>query len=76
MASRKRAGLQCRVFLFGSYVWGRPNACSDVDLAVIVPNEINVKTPNRVAAKISLHGLIPTDFILAARVDTLKGAAW
>ena len=53
-----------------------PNACSDVDLAVIVPNEINVKTPNRVAAKLSLHGLIPTDFIFATRVDTLKGAAW
>jgi predicted nucleotidyltransferase len=37
MASRIKAGLSCRVFVFGSSAWGRPNACSDVDLAVVVP---------------------------------------
>lgn len=63
MAARIKAGLQCRVFLFGSHAWGRPNACSDVDLAVIVSDQISVKNPNRIAAKLSLHGLIPTDFI-------------
>jgi len=31
MAGRIKAGMNCRVFLFGSYAWGRPNACSDVD---------------------------------------------
>lgn len=63
MATRIKAGLGCRVFLFGSYAWGRPNACSDVDLAVVVPDHFDQPKPARIAAKLSAHGIIPVDFI-------------
>ena len=36
LADKIKVGMNCRVFLFGSHAWGRPNACSDVDLAVII----------------------------------------
>ena len=63
MASRIKEGLACRVFVFGSYAWGRPNACSDVDLAVVLPDDSGVKYATRVAARLSQHGLIPIDVI-------------
>jgi predicted nucleotidyltransferase len=63
MAARIKAGMDCRVFLFGSYGWGRPNACSDVDLAVVVPDRLAQPRPARLAAKLSGHGAIPVDFI-------------
>ena len=63
MATRIKAGLGCRVILFGSYAWGRPNACSDVDLAVVVPDNFDKPKPARMAAKLSDHGIIPVDFI-------------
>ena len=69
MAERIKAGLTCRVFVFGSYAWGRPNACSDVDLAVIIPDDLPVKHPARVASRLSLHGLIPID-VIALREST------
>jgi hypothetical protein len=48
MAERIKAGLPCRVLVFGSYAWGRPNACSDVDLAVVVPDDLEIKHPARI----------------------------
>ena len=51
MASRIKAGLPCRVFVFGSYAWGRPNACSDVDLAVVLADDSVVKHPSRIASR-------------------------
>ena len=74
MARRIKAGLNCRVLVFGSYAWGRPNACSDVDLAVIVPDDLAIKHPARVASKLSLHGLIPID-VISLRESTLAKAA-
>ena len=73
MASRIKAGLQCRVFVFGSYAWGRPNACSDVDFAVVLPDDSVVKHPARVAARLSGHGLIPID-VIALNEATLASA--
>ena len=73
MASRIKAGLPCRVFVFGSYAWGRPNACSDVDLAVVVPNDSVVVNPARKAARLSQHGLISID-VIALKESTLANA--
>ena len=75
MAERIKAGLPCRVLVFGSYAWGRPNACSDVDLAVIVPDDLAVKHPARVASKLSQHGLIPIDVISLRESTFARGAA-
>ncbi len=65
--------MPCRVFVFGSYGWGRPNACSDVDLAVVLPDDHAVAHPARVAARLSQHGLIPID-VIALKESTLAGA--
>ena len=73
MASRIKDGLQCRVFVFGSYGWGRPNACSDVDLAVVLPDNHAIAYPARVAARLSQHGLIPID-VIALKESTLASA--
>lgn len=73
MADRIKAGLTCRVLVFGSYAWGRPNACSDVDIAVIVPDDLPVRHPARIASKLSLHGLIPID-VISMRESTLARA--
>ncbi len=71
MADRIKAGMNCRVFLFGSYAWGRPNACSDVDLAVVVPDNFNQPRPALIAAKLSGHGHIPVDFIWLSEATLL-----
>jgi predicted nucleotidyltransferase len=73
MASRIKAGLPCRVFVFGSYAWGHPNACSDVDLAVVLPDDSAVAHPARMAARLSGHGLIPID-VIALKESTLANA--
>lgn len=73
MASRIKAGLKCRVFVFGSYAWGRPNACSDVDLAVVLADDVVVKHPSRIASRLSMHGLIPID-VIALKESTLENA--
>ena len=74
MAERIKSGLPCRVLVFGSYAWGRPNACSDVDLPIVVPDDSAVKHPARIASKLSQHGLIPID-VIALRESTLAQAA-
>jgi predicted nucleotidyltransferase len=61
------------VFLFGSYAWGRPNECSDVDLAVIIAEDLAVQHPARLAAKLSQHGLIPID-VISLKESTLAKA--
>ena len=73
MVSRIKDVLQCRVFVFGSYGWGRPNACSDVDLAVVLPDNHAIAYPSRVAARLSQHGLIPID-VIALKESTLASA--
>lgn len=73
MVSRIKAGLPCRVFVFGSYGWGRPHPCSDVDLAIVLPDNHTLRHPARLAARLSLHGLIPVD-IIALRESTLQNA--
>ncbi len=73
MVSRIKDGMPCRVFVFGSYGWGRPNACSDVDFAVVLPDDYAVPHPARVAARLSQHGLIPID-VIALTESTLASA--
>ena len=73
MATRIKAGLICRVYLFGSYAWGSPDEDSDVDLAVIVPDDSQIKKPDIVAARLSMHGLIPIDVIWLRESTLAKG---
>lgn len=73
MADRIKAGMNCRVFLFGSYAWGRPNACSDVDLAVVMPDDQYTSKSDVAARKLSQHGTIPID-IMAYRSTTFENS--
>ena len=73
MAARIKAGLPCRVFVFGSYAWGRPNACSDVDLAVVLPDASTEAHAARMASRLSEHGLIPID-VIAVRESNFRNA--
>jgi predicted nucleotidyltransferase len=73
MASRIKDGSWCRIFVYGSYGWGRPNACSDVDFAVALPDNHAVVHPARVAARLSQHGVIPID-VIALKESTLASA--
>lgn len=65
MAGHIKSGLgdDARVFLFGSYAWGRPNVCSDIDFAVVVPDFAYNKKIAVTARKLSQHGLIPIDVV-------------
>lgn len=73
LAGKIKAGMNCRVFLFGSYAWGKPNACSDVDLAIIVPDAEYHRKIDIEARKLSGHGLTPID-VLAVRDSTFASA--
>lgn len=73
MAQRIKAGLNCRVFLFGSYAWGSPNEDSDLDFAVVVPDDEYVRRIDIKARKLAQHGLIPID-VLAYRSSTFKSS--
>ena len=72
-AAKIKAGMNCRVFLFGSYAWGRPNNCSDVDLAIVVPDRDYDRKIDVKARKLSEHGLVPID-VLAVRDSTFAAA--
>ena len=73
LADKIKEGMNCRVFLFGSHAWGRPNACSDVDLAVIIPDTDYHGKSDVEARKLSEHGLIPID-VLSVRDSTFASA--
>ena len=73
MASRIKDGSWCRIFVYGSCGWGRPNACSGVDFAVVLPDNHAVVHPARVAARLSQHGVIPID-VIALKESTLASA--
>ena len=73
LANKIKAGMNCRVFLFGSYAWGRPNNCSDVDLAIVVPDAEYDRKIDVKARKLSEHGLVPID-VLVVRDSTFAAA--
>jgi len=73
LASKIKAGMNCRVFLFGSYAWGRPNNCNDIDLAVVVPDADHKRRMDVKARKLSEHGLVPID-MLVSRDSTFSAA--
>jgi predicted nucleotidyltransferase len=74
LASKIKAGMNCRAFLVGSYAWGRPNEESDVDLAVVVPDSDYDGRTHIKARKLTEHGLIPID-VLAFRESTFATSA-
>ena len=52
---------------------GSSETCSDVDLAVVLPDNHAIAYPARVAARLSQHGLIPID-VIALKESTLASA--
>ncbi len=55
-----------KIILFGSHVWGRPNADSDVDLLVIVPSASIPPSRRAAQAYRCLQGIkIPTEIIVS-----------
>lgn len=45
------------IYLFGSHAWGQPNADSDLDLLVIIPNSKEKPIQRAVRAQRSLRGV-------------------
>ena len=71
---------ECDVFLFGSYAYGNPRPTSDVDLAVIVPDDVQDEDMMALAVKARqssgyLQMGIQIDIILR-RKTTFANAAW
>lgn len=68
MAERIKTGIpDSEVWLFGSYAWGRPRTSSDVDLALVVPDntpEAQLAGSNVKARVLSRHGNIPIDVVV------------
>ena len=61
------------MFLFGSYAWGSPNEDSDLDFAVVAPDDEYVRRIDIKARKLNQHGLIPID-VLAYRSSTFESS--
>ncbi len=45
------------IYLFGSYAWGKPNADSDMDFLVIIPESKENPVQRAVRAQRSLRGV-------------------
>ena len=73
LADKIKAGVNCRGFLFGSHAWDGPNVCSDVDLAVVVPDTEYHRRSDVEARKLSQHGLISID-VVVVRDSTFASA--
>lgn len=71
VARRLVAGLKAeRVILFGSYAWGNPDADSDIDLLVIVPDSELSPTQRAMRAYRYLRGLpFPIDVLVRTRAE-------
>jgi predicted nucleotidyltransferase len=64
-----------RVVLFGSYAWGTPDADSDLDLYVVVPDQ--AKPTYRLARRAyrALHGVgIPVDVVVRTHGESQRNA--
>jgi uncharacterized protein len=61
------------IFLFGSYAWGKPNANSDIDLMVIMPDDIVLKQPESYIGYLALSDLeVPKDLVVISNNKFLE----
>jgi predicted nucleotidyltransferase len=59
-----------RIYLFGSYAWGKPNADSDMDLLVIIEKSREKPIQRAVRAQRSLRGVkVPVDVLVKTRKE-------
>jgi uncharacterized protein len=62
-----------QIILFGSHAWGKPNADSDLDLFIIVPETQERPAKLATRAYSRLHGImVPTDIIVQGRDQTAR----
>ncbi|MCL2443887.1 MAG: nucleotidyltransferase domain-containing protein [Treponema sp.] len=58
-------GIIKKIYLFGSYAYGRPNKKSDIDICIIISdNQDDVKTYMRIAHNLYDNDIIPADILL------------
>jgi len=58
-------GVIKKIYLFGSYAYGRPTKKSDVDLCVIIGNNLDKsKTYMKIALSLYDHDIIPADILV------------
>ncbi|MGH7453490.1 MAG: nucleotidyltransferase domain-containing protein [Nitrosopumilaceae archaeon] len=59
-----------KIILFGSHAWGQPDADSDLDLLVIVPESNEPPTKRATRAHRSLIGvMVPMDILVRTRAE-------
>jgi uncharacterized protein len=62
-----------QIILFGSRAWGKPNADSDLDLFIIVPDTQEHPAELATRAHSRLHGImVPMDIIVQGREQTAR----
>ena len=58
------------IYLFGSYAWGKPDADSDMDVLVIIPESRESPIQRAVRAQRSLYGVkAPVDVLVKTRQE-------
>jgi len=58
-------GIIKKIYLFGSYAYGKPNKKSDVDLCIIInDNQDDMKTYMKIAHILYDNDIIPADILL------------
>lgn len=64
------------IYLFGSYAWGQPNADSDLDFMIILPNDIAITRELRVKSSYALWDVkIATDVLFKHLLNFEQRAA-
>ena len=54
-----------KIYLFGSYAYGRPTKKSDIDLCVIIRNNLDrLKTYQKIAISLYDNDIIPADILV------------
>jgi predicted nucleotidyltransferase len=54
-----------KIYLFGSYAYGRPTKKSDIDLCVIIRNNLDrVKTYQKIAMSLFDNDIVPADILV------------
>ena len=54
-----------KIYLFGSYAYGKPTSKSDIDLCIIIDNnQDDIKTYMKIAINLYNNDIIPADILL------------
>ena len=54
-----------KIYLFGSYAYGKPTSKSDIDLCVVIGDELNRSDVSlKIARSLYNHGVIPVDLMI------------